>query len=224
MYPHLPLLSLLMLAWLPATAAPPSPAPDNVRIYRCVGGNGALALQDSPCRSGHQQVLEMQRPQDPPPRLAPVTVPAGTSPSAAPREIRIVTVQPPQPMYECITSEGSRYTSDDAEGNPRWVPVWGCGYPVLPRAHGAHPGRPSGPRPPAGDSLAYRPGLIAPVGSTLVRDACHALPPQEVCARLKDRRWELIGRYNSALQSEREHLVREQRGIEARLDQDCGGA
>ncbi|HEX7989367.1 MAG TPA: DUF4124 domain-containing protein, partial [Stenotrophomonas sp.] len=33
----------------------------------------------------------------------------------------------------------------------------------------------------------------------------------------------LIRRYNSALQSERQELTREQRGIDARLEQDCGG-
>jgi hypothetical protein len=65
--------------------------------------------------------------------------------------------------------------------------------------------------------------VVVPIGTTVVRDSCHALPQAEVCARLRDRRWELIRRYNSALQSEREELVREQRGIEARLDQDCGG-
>ena len=51
----------------------------------------------------------------------------------------------------------------------------------------------------------------------LVRDSCHALPPQEVCARLRDRRWELDRRYNSALQSERTAISNEQRGIDARL-------
>ncbi|MEG1682024.1 MAG: DUF4124 domain-containing protein, partial [Stenotrophomonas sp.] len=65
--------------------------------------------------------------------------------------------------------------------------------------------------------------VAVPMGSVLVRDSCHALPPQEVCARLRDRRWELIRRYNSALQSERQELAREQRGIDARLEQDCGG-
>jgi hypothetical protein len=49
------------------------------------------------------------------------------------------------------------------------------------------------------------------------------LPPQEVCARLRDQRWELDRRYNSALQGERQAITREQRGIDARLDQDCGG-
>ncbi len=66
--------------------------------------------------------------------------------------------------------------------------------------------------------------VIVPYGNVQIRDECHALPAQEVCARLADRRWELIRRYNSALQSEREDLSREQRGIEARQQRDCGGA
>ncbi|MBN6114351.1 hypothetical protein JR063_22445 [Xanthomonas sp. CFBP 8700] len=65
-------------------------------------------------------------------------------------------------------------------------------------------------------------GVVVPAGSTLIRDTCNVLPPQEVCARLTDRRWELIRRYNSALQSERRALETEQRGIDARLDRDCG--
>ncbi|PPT53531.1 hypothetical protein XarbCFBP8150_21590, partial [Xanthomonas arboricola] len=40
----------------------------NVRIYRCVSSTGTVALQDAPCSSGRQQVLDLQRPQDPPPR------------------------------------------------------------------------------------------------------------------------------------------------------------
>ncbi|MCF8815675.1 DUF4124 domain-containing protein, partial [Xanthomonas campestris pv. campestris] len=65
--------------------------------------------------------------------------------------------------------------------------------------------------------------VIVPYGNVQIRDECHALPEQEVCARLADRRWELIRRYNSALQSERVDLTREQRGIDARLQRDCGG-
>ena len=53
-------------------------------------------------------------------------------------------------------------------------------------------------------------------------DSCHALPPQEVCARLRDRRWELIRRYNSALQSERRVINTERRRLDARLANDCG--
>ncbi|KLD78522.1 hypothetical protein Y886_09775, partial [Xanthomonas hyacinthi DSM 19077] len=79
----------------------------------------------------------------------------------------------------------------------------------------------SRPRPPPVYPGA---GVVLPAGSTLLRDTCNALPAQEVCARLGDRRWELIRRYNSALQSERRALETEQRGIDARIDRDCGGS
>ncbi len=212
-----PLLLLGSLLLLPSLARAIDPPPSaGVRIYRCVGANGAVSLQDAPCTAAHrQQVLDMVRPKDPPPRpLDPPPPPT----QVIEREVRVTRVQPPQPMYECVTAEGQRYTSDSAEGNPRWVPAWTYGY--LP-SHGP------GPRPPGGhphpDGGINRPGVIIPGGSVMIRDSCHALPPQEVCARLRDSRWDLVRRYNSALQSERQQLVREQRGIEARLNQDCGG-
>lgn len=119
---------LLLAAALPASAATPASKPDpNVRVYRCVSSTGTVALQDAPCSSGRQQVLDMQRPQDPPPRPARAEPPAQVAAAPA-REVRIVTVQPPQPMYECTTEDGNRYTSDSPEGNPRWVPTWGPAY------------------------------------------------------------------------------------------------
>ncbi|MBB4131512.1 DUF4124 domain-containing protein [Xanthomonas sp. 3075] len=236
---------LLLVAALPASAASAASKPDpNVRIYRCVSSAGTVALQDAPCSSGRQQVLDLQRPQDPPPR--PERASSAPAAVAAPqREVRIITVQPPQPMYECLTAEGERYTSDSPEGNPRWVPTWGPAYVAgdpYRRPGPRQPGiRPPGPRP-AGSSDSLQAGgggggyggggyvngvgqtLIVPSGNVQIRDQCNALPEQEVCSRLADRRWELIRRYNSALQSEREDLSREQRGIDARLQRDCGGA
>lgn len=219
------LLLLGFLGLLPAMAMAAEPPPaGSVRIYRCVAGNGAVTLQDAPCNGAHrQQVLDMQRPQDPPPRpvAAPTTSPA---PPPAEREVRIVTVQPPQPLYECIAPDGGRYTSDDGVGNPRWVPLWVGGYyppgPMGSPAPGSAGGGLPGGRPGHGHP---HPGGAAVTTGTWVRDACHPLPQQEVCARLRDRRWELVRRYNSALQSERQALTREQRGIEARLGRDCGG-
>lgn len=190
---------------------------DSVRIYRCTSSGGAVALQNTPCSDGRQQVLDMQRPQDPPARA--VAAMPVQAPAPPVREVRIVSVQPPQPMYECVASDGGRYISDNAEGNPRWVPTWVYGYPL--RRAGPPPPAPASP--PVHGARPAAVGVIVPYGSVLVRDECHALPPREVCARLSDRRWELIRRYNSALQSEREQLMREQRGIEARMDQDCGG-
>ncbi|MBV6883117.1 DUF4124 domain-containing protein [Xanthomonas euvesicatoria] len=251
---------LLLAAALPASAATTASKPDpNVRVYRCVSSTGTVALQDAPCSSGRQQVLDLQRPQDPPPRPARVEPPAPVA-AAPTHEVRIVTVQPPQPMYECTTEDGNRYTSDSPEGNPRWVPTWGPAYvgnTIAPPVRGGggiqRPPISVSPRPAisvqggsgrgsvrgsasfgvdsyqSGYQGGYNGGgyggtAIVPYGNVQIRDECHALPAQEVCARLADRRWELIRRYNSALQSEREDLSREQRGIEARQQRDCGGA
>lgn len=225
----------LLLALLPlmAGAAVASPA-DSLRVYRCVGSNGAVTLQDTPCTQGRQEVRQMQRPQDPPARSASTgdLTAAKAPPVQIQREIRHVQVAPAQPMYECVTDEGQRYVSDSNEGNPRWVPLWTHAWlPGTPH----RPWRTGGGLPPIrpeADGLRqpdHRPppvaahGVSVPAGNILVRDTCHALPQQEVCARLRDQRWELDRRYNSALQGERTAISREQRGIDARLDQDCGG-
>ena len=58
---------------------------------------------------------------------------------------------------------------------------------------------------------------------TWIRDTCHELPPAEVCARLRDRRAEIERRFFNAQPSERDTLRVEERGVDARLDEDCGG-
>lgn len=262
-----PLLSLSLLLCTASLPLAAQEAASNLRVYRCVGSNGAVSLQDAPCRDGRQEVRDMQRPRDP----APSVVRSDRDPTATPvpaapqREVRHVYVQPPQPLYECVRDDGSRYTSDSSEGNPRWVPVWTSAY--LPHGHGPRPpgggGRPPPrPLPPimpmgagsvqsSGGALSVSGGggrvggsisigggstqwesagqaypgtytdVVLPVGNVMVRDSCNALPQQEVCSRLQDRRWELVRRYNSALQSERDALSREQRGVDARLERDC---
>lgn len=218
----------------------------DVTIYRCTDAQGRLTLRDTPCRQGErQQTRAMLRPSDPAPGAS--SKPAPAAPPAAPAPPRVIVVQAPRPLYECITDNGARYTSDSAEGNPRWVPLAVLGYPSYPR-HGGYGGQRygyagrleyrdgpllgrvelGGPRlprrPPHGPGPGQRPpviGIAYPAG-TWIRDSCHALPPQEVCARLRDRRYELDRRYNSALQSERTRITQEQRGIDARLTTDCG--
>ena len=219
------LLPVLML-WL--TAPPPVPAQE-VRIYRCTSPSGKLTLRDSPCAKGETQDMRtMQRPRDPPPgRAAPA--PAVTAKAAPQREVQVVYRTPPQPMYECIDGEGKRYASDSNEGNPRWVPVWALGYPVWGRGDRVphpRPVRPDWSSQPLVPPIRHGPhvgvAIPIPVGGSWVRDQCHPLPQQEVCARLSDRRYEIIRRYNSAGTSERRQLELEQRGIDARLSNDCG--
>lgn len=167
-----------------------------VTVYRCQGSNGNITLSDAPCPDDQrQQVRQMLRPQDPPPAPTP-PAPPPAPPPAAPivREV-VIYRTPPRPMYECTTEEGKSYTSDSGDGNPRLVPIWSLGY------HGR--------------------GAVA-IGNTWVRDACHQLPQAEVCDRLRDRRYQIQRQYHSALQSERHALDQEQRGLDARLGNDCG--
>ncbi len=102
----------------------------DVRIYRCTDATGKQALRDTPCPKGQtQQTRDMLRPKDAPKTAKPMPAPAPT-PSPAQPPAQAVYLAPPKPMYECVTDEGKRYTSDNGEGNPRWVPFWTLGYPV----------------------------------------------------------------------------------------------
>ena len=215
---------------------PPS-APSTVAIYRCTDSRGQLvALRDSPCRAGEQQeTVTMQRPRDPPPPTATSSAPVAPPAAASPQEIRIVTVQPPQPMFECTSPDGQTYASDSGEGTQRWVPLWAVGVPVW---HPPRPGPP--PRPPVapprpesgpGVTLPWPPrpgprppgGVVVPAAGTWVRDPCVRIPQEEVCRRLSDRRFEILRIYHAAMPSGRAELDREQRVIDARMANDCRG-
>jgi hypothetical protein len=224
-----PLLAVLLLA-LPGTDTVAAAA-DEVTIYRCVDGKGRLTLRDTPCKKGEQQETRtMVRPKDAPPRqVAPRASRAprsSDSPAVAPR---VIVAYAPRPLYECITPDGERYTSESPEGNPRWVPLWTLGYPVFPvqpRSEASvdfrFGNRNAGIR---GGSRVISGGVLPPAAygaGTWIRDQCHALPQAEVCERLEDRRDEIRRRFFNAMPSERDVLRVEERGLNARLDQDCG--
>ncbi len=224
----LPCLSLSIV--LLCAAAPA--AAQGVTVYRCTDARGKVELRDSPCAKDKLQTTrKLVRIASPPaaPRLAPVRVDA---PAPAPPPPQYVFVSAPRPLYECVTPDGERYTSDSPEGNPRWMPLWTLDYPLLAQRNLYRPGS---------ASVRYRDGrvdarvrtggvqrtvvrTIAAYGNagTWVRDACSALPPREACAQLRDRRDELRRQAFNAQPSDRALLDREERGINARLSQDCG--
>jgi hypothetical protein len=233
----------VFLLCLPVATASAQPS-GNVTVYRCTGSDGHVTLTDRPCASGTaQQVRTLQRPQDaPPPR--PMTAAVDPRPAEPAPVVQTVVMRTPQPMYECITPDGKRYTSETGDGNPRWVPLWTLGYRarridhqaandnfnayVRDRPLGGYVGLP--PKPDAAASNPpppppHRPHLGSmhspATGGTWVRDTCHPLPQAEVCARLKDRREEIRRRFFNAQESERNELRREERGINARLQADC---
>lgn len=221
------LLSLCVLfAALVAHAQPA--ATDEVTIYRCVDAKGHLTLRDTPCAKGEQQQARtMLRPKDAAPQ--PRERARETREAPAPAPPQLVVAYPPRPLYECITPDGERYTSDTAEGNPRWVPLWTLGYPVLP----VHPRRDEGVdfsirnrhiSVTGGSHVTTGPRYpIAAYGAgNWIRDTCYALPQAEVCDRVRDRRNEVRRRFFNAQPSDRDVLRVEERGLNARLDNDCG--
>lgn len=236
--------SAALIALLVASVAP-ARAANEVTIYRCTDAHGRLTLRDTPCAKGQvQQTRSMLRPKDAPapPPQARARVPvvaddadADADANAAPAA-RVVVMHTPRPMYECTPPDGEPYTSDTPDGRPRWVPLWTLGYPLVPVAPRGHR-----PRSTPDTSLAITDGSVRidhgqatvmppqPVSrwaygfGTWVRDECHPLPQPEVCARLRDRRDAIDHRFFNAMPNERDTLTVEERGINARLDEDCGG-
>ncbi len=215
------LAACLLLPFTGSARAQAKPAA-TVTVYRCTDAAGKVSLQDAPCAKGQaQQAREMLRPVDAPasptaPAKPHAAVPA---PQAGPRTVYLA---PPRPLYECVTPEGGRYTSDDGRGNPRWVPLWTLGYPVVR------------PRSVLGDNIGHQERVMRPPhrdinwpvatgGGTWIRDDCTMLPPAEACARLRDRRSTLRTRFFNAQEKERDLLREEERALNARLDNDCGG-
>ena len=225
---RVPVASLLACIAL-AALAPAAHAADSVTVYRCTDARGKVVLRDKPCPGGQKQSTKemLQFPTPPrPARLNPVSVSAPTAPQP-----QYIVVNTPRPLYECVAPDGKTYTSESAEGNPRWMPLWALHYPVLEERTLYRPGS---------SSLRYRDGrvdarvrsggverrvvpTIAAYGAgTWVRDACYALPQQDVCARLRDRRDEVRRLHFNGQPSERAVLDVEERSINARLASDCG--
>jgi hypothetical protein len=225
---------------LPLLAGPVWPqsasSTGRLTVYRCTDAGGRVSLRDTPCPKGQQQQTQgMLRPQDaPPPPPATPTPVAPAAPAPAPA---VVYRSPPQPLFECVTPDGDRYTSDNGDGRPRWVPLWTLGWSVYgPRdadrgtfrpapPPSAAIGRPQLQPPPA--PATPRPGYpgqwtAASGGGTWIRDSCTMLPQAEVCARLRDRRDAIRSRSFNAQEKERNALRLEERGVLARLDNDCG--
>lgn len=214
-----------------STAASATPDSD-VTIYRCTDDRGHVSLRDTPCRPGRQQdVRTMQRPIDPPPDPAPANPPPAAAPDPTPATPTrppppVVARTPPQPIYQCITFEGERYTSDNAEGNPRWVPLWVLGYSPRPPRNplGDRVGAPA-PEPPG--NAPGPPDLPPAIGLALtpgrwIRDRCYLMSQADACAHLRDRADDLRRRYFSVRGTARDALRPQRDALAARLHNDCG--
>lgn len=206
----------LLLAALAVTHA--AYAADEVTIYRCVAVGGKVSLQDHPCtKDAHQDVREMIRPQDPPPRPQPPILQA--QPAPAPTEVRIVHVHDPQPTYQCTTADGNTYINHTGIPQTRYVPLWTLG---IGRGNGfADVGRPAPqPRPRPDGSDHHRGGFGFPL-MAYVEDTCVRLQQDEVCETLRARKNALGTLIFNGQPSDRERYERERRGLVEQMREDC---
>jgi len=218
-------LATTLLATLACASALPVMAdtPPQVTVYRCTDASGRVALRDSPCADGAtQEVRNMLRPIDGTP-LPPRT----SGPTAAvvdPPAPQVIVMRPPQPMYRCVRPDGSSYTSDSSEGNPRWVPLWTMGYGPTRRGPStrveAGDGRGSIEVDAGVDTRQRARGGYYGAG-TWIRDECRQMPQAEVCSLLGNRREEIRRRFFNAQPTERSQLTNEEQTINTRLSQDC---
>jgi hypothetical protein len=149
---------------------------DDVTIYRCVSTGNQISLQDHPCpKDAHQDVRQMIRPQDAPPR--PQVVAAATTPTT---EVRVVHDHAPQPLYECTNAEsGETYINHSGIPESRYVPFWTLG---LTDGFFAHPQR----HPPSMQKPTTRPPharFAASPALVYVEDSCVRLRLASACAR-----------------------------------------
>lgn len=209
--------------WLFLLAAPA--VAEELTVYRCTDASGHVSLRDTPCPKGtREQARDMQRPVDPPEARVERDRPAPAQ--AAPvAETRIVFVEAPRPLYQCVTPDGDRYTSETPEGNPRWVPMWTLGHPAYwprnplgDRVGALPPAPPSrGPGPPdypPAVGIAYTPGAW-------VRDHCVRLPEAQACDHLRSRQRELRKAWFNAMPSRRAEVAREEQALEQRYARTC---
>ena len=221
------LVVVLVLAGLAGFVAARAFAADDVTIYRCTDAKGHVTLRDSPCTAGEKQETRMMaRPRDAAPRPLQASPAPVIAPPPAP--VRESVAYQARPLYECITPDNVRYTSDTNDGNPRWVPLWTLGYPVYaypgPHRGGAGFSVGNGNIAISGGSHSVSGMYISPAAygaGTYVQDTCYQLPQADVCDRVRDRRDEIRKRFFNAMPSERDVLRVEERSLNNRLDADC---
>ena len=170
---------------------PQARAENDITIYRCVDPSGAITLQnDVPCPKGSQQTLRKvgvlpTLPAPPAPVVKPPAV-APPVPPAPPAPEPVVRTAPPA-LFQCRTWDERDYLGETAESPSTCAPVQSIGID-------------------GSTELA--------VGTTceMRRDACTAVPVEQLCATWKKRvdeaefRWKIGGSRNDDRKAEFDRL------------------
>ena len=226
--PHRPIHAVLVIAAMLASAIA---CADDVTIYRCVSPSNHITLQDHPCpKDAHQDVRQMIRPQDPPPRPQVVATAQPSTPPAM--EVRVVHVRDPQPLYECTNAEsGETYLSQSGVPQSRYVTYWSSGFgddftligPRPPLSHPALTHPPLSPTPKPHPIVHPSHGRFAFPAFVYVADSCVRLSPQETCERMRERNDALGTLIFNGQANDRVSYEREQKALREQMRDECGG-
>lgn len=192
-------------------------AQDTIEVYRCVGPDGHVALQDEPCAGGAREQSRRQVTAEPDttPKPAP-PAPVQEPPPDAPPAVMIVQRPPDAELWECVDFDGKTRESMYDDPRPRYVPAWVVG--MDPRGVGGLGGALQPPRDPAMPPRQYVGGEL----QVLVADQCHRLPPEVACVRFRERHSGMDKRIFNAAPFEGTKLKREKAELEAILSTRCG--
>lgn len=196
---------------------------ENLSVYRCVGSDGHVRLQDRPCAADEQaQVRRVRRVGDSAPAATPPPTPTRT-PEPAPRE-RQVEAGPPPLLWQCVDLEGRLRYEDRDRPNGRWVPAWvvGADPRVPPRMFGDE-GRPA-PRPPSdrpGGPRTQEVGVMGPM--VWIEDRCHPLDEAASCAVYREQAEAAERTRRNRTGDEKRAAEAELQRLQAILDPHCRG-
>jgi hypothetical protein len=191
-------------------------------IYECVGTDGRVIYQDTPCRPGQRQrTMQVADAPATPPAAAPPAPEAPAGPASPPPEPKPAAPLPV--MYACVrATDGKTYLSDNGNPPPYQAPYGVLGAEQLPLSEVYGPDRGgAGISAPEANRGRVTSGMVAN-DYVWVQDQCRELDPAETCQALQDAYDENEHKLDNAFKSQRPPLEKREAQLRAQLA-NCGG-
>lgn len=171
-----------LLSIVVAGTAGPLAAAAGQTVYRCVGSDGRVSLQDRPCQNAEETGRRWVRSEPdslPPPRPAE----SAASEQAVEPPPRRVEISDPPPLWRCVDLDGRERLAEQDQRRGRWVPAWVVGAdPRAPPQLFGEVGRRPPPPPQRQPGLPAGASLSLPGPMVYVEDRCWPLTGAAACS------------------------------------------